>query len=804
MLANYLKITFRHLVKNKLYSFINVAGLAVGICCVLLAMLYWKDERSFDNFHLKGANIYRITTSMVENKNGVRTTTGGTGQVQAPAFKADVPEVQDYVRLLGGGLSVDAIANNKGLQLKVLFADENFFNIFSFPLAHGNPQTALKDFNSAVITEATALKYFNTTDAVGKQLVMDADPSAKRLGKPMIITAVVKNLPQNSSIQFDVLLPFKFMQLSFEDNAWTNAYLSTFVVLHPSANINTVLNKFHTIYAANARQQVEENVRAFGYNPAITYGLQPISAIHLAPLDISMESGVVNGSSPIFSWLFMGIAAFILLMAGINFINISIADALKRAKEVGVRKVSGGSRLQIIMQFLCESAVLCLVAFVLALLMANLVLPVFNSLTGKHILFAAAFNVPLVASFIVVLLAIIMFTGLYPAWILSKFSAKEVLYNKQKLSGRNLFGKSLVVLQFSLAVFLLIATLVYYNQMEFIRTKSLGYNPHEIIETTIKGDRPVMPIYNTLRAETAKLPAVKGISFGGGSSIYNVKLNAVEVPAIHRVIDENYLPVMGLTLKAGRDISPSYPADSGHAVLVNEAFVKAAGLSNPLGAVLRVDEYFDKEPKTIVGVIKDYHNASLREPIKPMVMFMSNWYGGEILVKLEKSQLKQGLAAFEAVYKKAIPKAIYQYHFVDELNAQQYEQEQRWQKVVSMATILSIAICCLGLFGLAHLSTHQRVKEIGVRKVLGATAAQLVTALSAGFLKLVLLAIIIATPLAGLIMHNWLQNFAYRINLGAGIFIVAGVLSVVVALVAVSFQAIKAAMANPVDALRNE
>ena len=802
MLKNYLKITVRYLRHNKLYSSINVFGLAVGISCVLLAMLYWNDEHSFDHFHRNGKNIYRITTTMSENRDGSMTLSGGTGQVQGPAFKTVVPEVADYTRLMGGGLTGDVLANNKGLHLTFLFADENFYNIFSFRLLRGNPATALKDLNAVIVTEATAIKFFNSVDVVGKPLQLAADPSAKRLGKPLIITGVAENLPANSSIQFDLLLPFKFMQLSFDDNNWLNAYLTTFVVLHPHSDTKKVIQKFDQAYSLFGKEQIAENIKTYGYNPSISYGLQSLTDIHLNPLGMDAETGVVNGSSPVFSYLFMGIAAFILLMASINFINISIGSSLKRAKEVGVRKIAGGSRATIFWQFLCESALLCLAACILAVFLTGNSLPVFNGLSGKQISFSRAFNLRVILTFTLVLGLIVLSTGFYPAWILSRFSPKEVLYNKQKLSGRNLFGKSLVVLQFSLAVFLLIATILYYNQMNFIRTKDLGYNPNEVIVTNISGDREAGPVYKFLRSSLAKEPSVAAISFGGGESVYSVKLKDRSIASIHKVIDENYLSVMGITLKAGRNISPSFPEDSSRSVLVNEAFVTAAGLDNPVGTSVTTDSYFDKEPKVIVGVIKDFHTASLREPIKPMVMFMNSWYGGGIYVKLQKAHLKEGMAALETAYKKSMPEAVYQYHFLDELNTRQYEQEQRWQIIISIAAILSITICCLGLFGLAHLATSQRIKEIGIRKVLGASVTQVTILLSISFLKLVMIAFFIAGPVAWLVMNNWLQDFAYRIKIGAGVFIASGFISACIAFASVSYQAIKAAVANPVKSLK--
>ena len=774
----------------------------MGITCLLLAVLYWRDERSFDTFHVNNPNLYRITSTIAENKSDKAETTGGTGQVQGAAFKAGVPEVKEYVRLLGGGIFGDVLSDKKGLHLNLLFTDDNFFDVFSFSFLHGNPNNALTEIGSAVITERTAMKFFNSTDVLGKSLRMDADPSAKRLGKPMIITGVIKDPPANSSIQFDVLLPFRYLQLSFEDNAWLNAYLGTFVVLQPGADIKKVAKRLNDVAATHAKEQIADHVKSFGYAPQIVYGLQQITDIHLHPLHMNMESGVVNGSDPGFSYIFIGIAIFILLMAAINFINISIAGSLKRAKEVGVRKITGGSRYQIIIQFLGESAVLCMMSFISAMILTIIALPVFNTLTDKHMVLDNILTVSMITSCVGILSAIIFITGLYPAFILSNFKPVQVLYNKQKTGSRNILGKGLVVMQFCLAIVLLIATLVYYRQMDFIRKKDLGYNPRQVIISNIPGDREAKPIEQFLRNELAKEPYIQTLSFGGdlGNNTTEVKIKGRSIKAIHGVIDENYLSALEIPLKAGENLK----ADMKQSVIVNEAFVKAAALQHPIGTVIQIGNNYSETPVTIVGVAKDFHTGSLRENIQPLVMFENDVYRGRIIMKLEKAKQQQALAALENAYKKIMPDAVYQYKFLDEINAEQYVREQRWQQVISIATVLALIICCLGLFGLAHLATHQRIKEIGVRKVLGASVNQIVFLLSSDFLKLVCIGFLIAAPVAWLVMNKWLQDFAYRINIGAGVFITAGFLAVIAALTAVSFQSIKSALANPVKSLRTE
>ena len=800
MLKNYFKVAFRNLWKNKILSFINIIGLAVGICCVLLVILYWKDERSYDQFHKNNPNLYRITTSLVENKDDKPTISGGTGQVQGPVFKAQVPEILEYTRLLGGGIFSDYRANERLLKLKLLYADDTFFDVFSFKLIHGDPKTALKGLNSVVITEATALKFFNSTNVIGREFYMEADPSAQRLGKPLVITGVVQNLPKHSSVQFEILHPFRFLQLSFDDKNWLNSYLGTFVVLHPGADIENVVQKFNHIYSKNATEQIKET----GHDPKISYGLQPITDIHLNSYTAngqSMEGGVLNGSKPAYSYLFLGIAFFILLMASINFINISIAGSLKRVKEVGIRKITGSSKFQIILQFVGESAILCIIAFVLALLLAQTILPVFNKLTDKQIAWQD-FDMSLSIWFLIVLISNIAVTGFYPAYILSNFKPAETLYNKQKISRKNIFGQSLIVIQFSLSVFLIVASIVFYSQMKFIKTKDLGYKPHQVIRTDIPGNREYKPIQNFLKNEIAKEPSIFQISFGGPMGDLNTYIQNRTVKSTHRRIDENYISTLGIQLKEGTNLSYGRKDEA----LVNEAFVKQAGLDNPIGISLQLDsQYYDsKRVVDIVGVVKDFHFGSLKERIQPMIMYQEPENSGAIWLKIDQSQQQKALKAFEKIYKKAIPDAVYEYTFLDELNAQEYKQEQRWEKIISIATALSLMICCLGLFGLSQLATHQRTKEIGIRKVLGASVVQITSLLTKEFVSLVILAFLIAAPGGWWATHEWLQNFAYRVQIGWWVFAVAALITVGIALLTVSLQTIKAAIANPVKSLRTE
>ncbi|MDJ1499545.1 ABC transporter permease [Xanthocytophaga agilis] len=805
MLTNYLKIAFRNIWRNKLYAIITVLGLSIGITCVLLAVLYIQDERHFDNFHTKKSQLYRITTSIIQEKGDQTQITGGTGQVQGPAFKTQVPEVNSYVRVMGGDISADVRANDKVLKLHPLYVDANFLDVFTFKLLQGNPQTVLQNANSVVITEETAFRFFNTTDVIGQTLYLDADPSFQKIGKPLLITGVIQNPPYNSSFQFDLLHPFQYMQVSFEDTSWLNAYLSTFVVLHPNADLSTVSQKFNKIHARLSQSELATNHTQY---PKIQYGLQNILDIHLNPLNNgtgNVEGGILYGSKPIYSYLFLGISALILLMASSNFVNISIANSLKRAKEVGIRKVTGGSQYQIIFQFLGESMLLSLVAFVLSALWIQLTLPAFNQLAEKHLVLSDTLDSQLYIYIGLLFLINTLLTGFYPAFVLSGFKPVEVLYRKVKVTGNSLLGRTLIVFQFALAIFLLIASIIFYNQMEYIQTKDLGYNPHQIIRTHINGNREYQTVQTILRNEIAKVPAIQQISFGEefSSLTTDIRVGSEIIKSHYQSIDEAYIPMLGIKIKEGRNFTNSFPTDKTQNIIVNEAFVKAARLKQPIGTIL---QNFERRQGSlvIVGVVQNYHSGSLREKLQPMVLFMSNEYTGGIWLKIDKLKQQEALQAFEKIYKQAMPDASYEYHFLSELNAKEYIQEQRWQQIIGIATILSILICCSGLFGLAHLSAHQRIKEIGIRKVLGASISHIVFLVSSSFLQLVLLGFVIATPVAWFVMHQWLRDFAYHISIQGWMFLLTGSFISLIALLTVGYQAIRAALKNPTESLKVE
>ncbi len=810
MLQNYIKIAWRNLRNNTFYSLINIIGMAVAMICLLFAGIYWNDEHHFDDFHTNNPNLYRVTTNFVEHKGGIAKTVGATGQVQGKAFKDAIPEIQQYVRVMGGEIYNEVTTEDKTLSLNILFVDPNFFDVFTFPLVHGDNTAALAELNSVVISESTAMRLFNSTNVVGEVLQMNNDPSFQRLKKPLVISAVVKDAPKNSSIQFEVLLPFSFLELSFVDANWLNAYLGTFVVLEPSSNLEAVIQKFDRVFDVYAKDQVAQEMARYGFNSNISYGLQNIEDIHLNPLlsgdNFSIESGAgVNASNPIYSIVFAAIALLILIMAAINFINISIASAIKRAKEIGVRKITGGNTTQIVFQFLMESALLCGISFLVTMVSLKLLTPFFNALTGKQFEFVQLLNLES-GGFLFLTFAVgILITGLYPAFVLSKLKPSEVLYNKLKWNKRNVAGRGLVVFQFSLGIFLLIATIVFHSQMDYIRTKDLGYNPNQIITTTISGNRDFDAIGKVLKQELSKQAAIASVSYARNYFSTGVTINDRQIETAFMQADENYLPDVKIPILLGRNFSNDFATDPTNSVIVNETFVKEFNLSEPIGQRIGLIENDEgNQNKTIIGVVKDFHFGSLREPIAPMAMSMLQVPIGDILVKFQKSKQKEAIQALEKVYKTIMPKAVFAYDFLTVQNTKQYEKEQQWQKLVNIATVLSLLICCMGLLGMARLAINQRVKEIGVRKVLGATVVQIVRLNTTGFMKLVGIAFVIVAPVAWFAADFWLQSFAYRIPLSFWLWVLAGGISILIASLTIGIQALKAARANPVKSLRTE
>ena len=806
MLTNYLKIALRNLWRERTYTAINLSGLAVGMTCTLLAILFVRDELSYDQFHTKAPQLYRLTTTVV-NQGGQQKRFGASGQVQGPAFKAAVPEVTDYARVLGVNFNV--IGKEKVLALQGLFADASFPNLFSFPLLHGDWSSALTNPNSIVITEEIARKFFGKTEVVGELLkVEDGDHL-----EAFVITGVTEKLPANSSIQFELLLPFQWLSDKFDDTNWLNQYLSTFLLLHPEADPQRTQAKFAPIFQANAREQLQEEQESEGQKNKYRLGLQPITDLHLnrSGLDTEqgggIESGVASGSTLTYSYVLLSIVGLILLMACVNFVNLSLAGAMKRAKEIGIRKVVGSSRRQVVVQFMAETTLLCLLALVLASIFCATALPIFNQLADKELAFSFLDDSTLILGGIGLLGLCVLATGLYPAVVLSVYNPTQVLYNRGQLNTRNWFGKGLTVAQFVLAIGLVVATLVYFRQMNFMAQKELGYDPTNIIRVRVPPRNNKAELVAQFRQKLQRYPVFGEVALASDNSLpvlseFPAMVNTREVKYVYTRADYEYLPLLGLKLQAGRNFSTDFGSDAAHSAIVNEAFVRAAGWADPIGKQFTENWWGENQKLTVVGVVKDYHYGSLRYKIQPQVLTLKP--ADLVWIKYEKGQRVQALARLQQVFKQQFGDFAFQYSFLSDDNANLYQNDRRWQQIILFAAGLSILICCIGLFGLARMAANQRTKEIGIRKVLGASVASIVALLSKDFLKLVLIAIVIASPLAWYAMNEWLADFAYKIDISWWVFAGAGGLAVGIALLTVSFQSVKAALMNPVESLRSE
>lgn len=805
MIRNYLSVSIRNIIRNRLSSCIHIAGLAIGLSCVLLITLFVKDEFSYDRFHKKYPRIFRITTT-VTDKEGNHEFNGNSGQVQGPAFKAAIPEVTDYVRLMSVSFNVQG--TEKTITLNGLYADESFFNFFSFPLKSGHPASALSGTTSMVLSESSAMKFFGRTDVVGKVLtVQDGGYS-----QPFIIKAIVSDPPGNSSIQFQVLLPFKYLEKSFKDDNWLSSYLTTFVMLQNGAEPAKVSSKFPGVFAANAGDQLKKFRQTEGYSSNRKFGLQPLADIHLNRTGLERkkaggDAGAISRQSTLtYSYILMGIVGFILLMACINFVNLNIANSLRRAKEVGVRKITGSTRLQIIWQFLCEAFILCFLSFTVGLLLTKMVLPLFNSLVEKRLELSNLIDAGLIMTWSLLLLGCVIAAGLYPAIVFSKFNPKEVLYNKFRLSTGHWLGKTLVVFQFALAICLIVTTIVYHSQMSFISRKDLGYDPNNVVRVWIPVENPKQAVPK-LRTEFAVHPAIKSVSTAGDNSDpvlggFPTQINGRQVRYVITDIDTSFLPMMKIPLIEGRNFSAAFGGDRKRSAIVNEAFLRAAGLTSGIGQTFE-NTWGGTDRLTIVGVVRDYHYGSLRNTIYPQVMILHEelpffW------LKIREGKRAEVVSLLENIFTSYAPTYPAQFNFLEEDIEIFYSAEKRWQQIISFAAVISILICCIGLFGLAHLATAQRTKEIGVRKVLGASVYNIVALLSKDVGKLVIISALIAFPAAWYVMKNWLQGFAYRIDISWWYFLLGGAIAIIIALLTVGAQAVRTAVINPVKSLRTE
>jgi putative ABC transport system permease protein len=800
MIKNYFKIALRNLRRNKIYSFINIAGLSIGLACAMLIILYVKDEVSYDRFHANVGNIYRIVTQGIDKNGGKGRKDPNTGYLQGPRFTQNVPEIKFFVRVASREKNIKIGTEVKDQDF--LAVDPNFFDVFSFPLISGNRHICLKDPLSVVLSEDAAKKQFGTTDVIGKIVLLKDDS----VFVPHKVTAVAKKCPQNSSIKFEMLLPIRESKDDAQNSEnWFNFFLNTFVVLDPHANVQTVESKMQKFYAADSKDAIRSLTAKFGpevMNWRSKYLLQPFLDMHMST-ELPSQNGLSDASNPMYSYILSGIALFVLLIACINFINLTVARSVKRAKEIGIRKVVGGDRRQLIIQFLGESFLLCIIAFVLAIGLVQLMLPMFNNLSNKALALSYLFDSRLVAGYILLFILTALLAGFYPALVLSGYNPVQTLYSRFNLAGKSYLQKSLVVLQFALASFLIIATFTIYKQFNFLTTEKLGYDDNDLV--MVHKDFKTHDEAQFFKNELLKDPDIVSVAPRNGGQWGTVAKigNDSSINFDYETVDEAYLSTLKILLLQGRNFSPDFPSDSANSVLVNESFVKKAGWKNPIGQT--VNFWYNNKKYTVIGVLKDYHYQPLNQEIGPQLFTMKkdNSYG-MVYIKIKSNTAAASLQTIQKTFKQIFPISPYNYTFKNEQNRKDYEAEAKWKQIMLFSAVLTIFISCIGLFGLSVLSAEKRTKEIGIRKVLGASVNGVVAILSKDFLKLVCIALIIAIPVAWMAANKWLQNYPYRIMLNWWLFALAGILVITIALITVSFQAIKAGIANPVKSLRTE
>lgn len=795
MLKNYFKIAWRNLIRNKVFSSINILGLSLGLTVVMLITLYVKDELSYDRFHANEPRIFRIVNDWYNPDGSKGGTDSNTGNPQGPMFQANVPGIKDYVRVKGEYRDIKYQNNIEGYEM--LSADPSFFSVFSFPLVYGNDKTALKEPNSIVLSEEKALQFFGKQNALNETLeIKDGDEF-----KYFTVTGITKKSPQNSSIKFDMLMPY--VPEDSQDEQWFNYFLNTFVVLDNNSRKEEVEASIHTYYEKETAQTFKEMQEMYGDEGKTEYLLQPLNEMHLST-DYVAQNGLKDSSNPMLSYLLSGIAIFLLFIACINFINLTISQSLKRAKEIGLRKVVGGDRKQLIYQFLGESYLIGLFAFILAILLVNLFLPTFNNLANKALSFSYLLDAKLVAIYIFTFLLSSTLAGFYPALVLSAQSPVNSLYNRFKLSGKNYLQKSLVVVQFSLAGFLMVLSLTVYNQFNFLVNKDLGYDDKDIIEVNF-GQNISKEKANIFKEKLLQNSNIKEVApKNSGGWFKSAKVNGEDnLSFAYETIDESYIPMLKLNLKEGRNFSPDFPADASNKILVNETFVKEAGWNEPLGQTVNFS-YKGNNQFTVVGVVRDYHFLSLNQKIGPQLFTMQPNGFGMANIKIAPNSESASLAHIEKTYKNLFPRTSYFYRFKNLENIKAYETEAKWKQITFISTLLTIFISCIGLFGLALLSAERRSKEVGIRKAIGASVTSIVTLLTKDFLKLTFISLFISLPVAYWAGQTFLENYPYREEMQAWIFLVAALAAILVALFTVSYQAIKSALVNPVESLRRE
>ncbi|MCC7401114.1 MAG: ABC transporter permease [Chitinophagaceae bacterium] len=806
MIKNYFKIAVRNLWKNKGFSAINIAGLAIGLACFILIALFVMDELSYDRFYPDADRIYRVDADIKFGGNNLNLTV--SSDPMGPVLKKDYPQVEEYTRIYASeGSKLVRKGNEYINEEKIVYADSTFFNIFPQKVVSGETKTALFEPNTVVISETAAKKYFSTVDAAGKTIEIDK--------KPFKVTAVIKDMPHNSHFHFDFIMSMKNVEYRWNDFLSHNFH--TYILLKKGTDYHAFEKNFTQVLDNYVLPQAKqfmtglnsmEDFRKSGNK--LDYSLMPLTKIHL----YSHRFPELEANSNIqFVYIFSAVALFILLIACINFMNLSTARSVNRAKEVGIRKVLGTGKKNLIAQFLSESALMAFISLLLALVLTYFTLPLFNNIAAKSMNAGSIFSSSFLPFLIALPVIVGLLAGLYPAFFLSRFKPIAVLKGKINAGfKKNTLRSGLVVFQFFTSIVLIIGTVIVYQQLHFIQNTNLGFTKDQVL--IIDDAYALNKNDEVFKNAVLQLPGVKSGTMSGylpvnssrSDNTYSREAvmdpkNALSMQSW--IVDYDYINTLGMKIIKGRDFSKDFGTDS-NAVILNETAAKVLGYEDPVGKKLFRQLPDGKTSSyTIIGIVKDFHFESLRQNIYPLGLMLGH-SNSIISFKIATANIKPLIPQIQNKWKALAPGMPFSYRFMDDAFNNMYRAEQRVEKVAITFAILAILIACLGLFGLVTYMAEQRTKEIGVRKVLGASVPNLVAMLSKDFMKLVAIASVIAFPVAWWGMHTWLQDFAYRISIEWWVFALAAFIALLIALLTVSVQAIKAALANPVKSLRTE
>ncbi|MDN5211326.1 ABC transporter permease [Fulvivirgaceae bacterium BMA12] len=802
MLRNYFLVAFRNLAKNKIYSLINLCGLAIGMAACLVIYLFIHEELSFDKFHQKKNQIYRLDE--VQSFTGTETQKVALSMPgMGPNLANEFPEIRSFTRFWDMGSSLYQKGPEKFLIDKTVLVDSTFLEIFDFELLSGDRSTALDQPNSMVITEQTARKIFNSIEVLGKELTLE------RGGEeiPIKITGVLAPVPDNSHLQFDVLGSITTVTSQNQEfnNQFGSNYLVTYLLLNEGTDIQNLESKFPDFMVRHMNEDINQYYKLY---------LQPLTDIHLGSTDMDHDYHNWKEFDGAYVSIFIIMAIFVLLIAGVNFMNLSTARSATRSKEVGLRKSIGANKNQIINQFLGESVLLSVFALLIAIILSASFVPYLNGLTNRSLSLPSIFNQPEVILLILAgTLLIGIISGIYPAFVMSSFSPVKGMKGKLSNKGKKSSLQNILVIgQFVIAITLIISTILAVRQLNYMKNKDIGFNKDQIL--LIPLDRHANEKYQTLKTELLKQSGIEGVTAAGqriGNNFHqwgfkiktDTTVTNLTVSNVH--VDYDYMEVYDIKLTSGRSFSREYGTDPEYGFIVNEALVEELGLKNPLGQPVGHGSYHKDSLGTIIGVTTNFNFNSLHHKVNTLVISLHpGWGYEEMSVRISPDHMAETIANIKSTWDHILPGRSFDYSFLDQHFETLYASDEQMTKVVPIIAMLSIVIACLGLFGLSTITVEQRIKEIGVRKALGASLGQLFLLLSKDFVLLIFMAFIISIPITYYFMEGWLANFAFHIRIGFGVFMLAGILSLAIAIATVSYKIILAAKRNPAEILKYE